>query len=122
MKTKFFLKQKGGNKIKDYHKARKIISELASKQFGCDVEDMHKTHIYNSIIIHDQGIGEISQEKFLKKIKSSVYLFEEIIIDNQKLILLINFGNPVDIQSESGYRKHLFPEKTTLIYVQTKNL
>ena len=125
MKTKFRIKQKGKHKLKAYPKTRLTIINLAQKTFGCDIEDHNQIKLKNvNLFYRDQNvqIDEIIQDKFLSRIKKGTYLFKSIEINNQSLSLMIHFKEPLYVQDQKRYKRYLYPEDFTLIYVYVKNL
>lgn len=124
MKTKFRIKQKGKHKLKAYPKTRLTIINLAQKTFGCDIEDLNQLKLRNVNLVYKENyqIDEIIQDKFLSRVKKGTYLFESIEINNQSLSLLIHFKEPLYIQDQKRYKRYLYPENFTLIYVYVKNI
>ncbi len=121
MKAKFLIKQKGTNKIKDYPQTRSLITKTAIQNFGLDTKDMSQSKLANCIILHKVADLPNEIQKLAKKVKTGIYLFEQIQTNTQSLLILIRFEDTTAVNTQSGFQDYLFPDNKTLIYVYTQN-
>jgi hypothetical protein len=121
MKAKFLIKQKGTNKIKDYPQTRSLITKTAIQNFGLDTKDISQSKLANCTILHRVADLPNEIQKLTKKVKTGIYLFEQIQTNTQSLCLLIRFSETTAVNTQSGFQNYLFPDNKTLIYVYTQN-